>query len=266
MRSELVSIVLPTFNRGYCLGAAVDSVQAQSHSDWELIVVDDGSTDGTPDLMSRYADDHRVRYVRCANSGVAAARNTGLKLARGDFMAFLDSDDAWKAFKLRLQLDVMQALPEVGMLWTEMEAIRADGSPESPTYLTVMYDNYQRFPKAELFSSVAPLDELAPRSNAPVRGARVYSGSIFSAMLAGNLVHTSTVLLRRAVVDQVGPFNEQLRPTCEDFDFHLRTCRETQVALIDLATITYMTGRDDQLTFASLQHHMRSTICGPSNR
>lgn len=256
MRTELVSIILPTFNRGYCLQAAVDSVRAQSHSDWELIVVDDGSTDDSHDRMSRYADDKRIRYIRRPNGGVAAARNTGLTLATGDFIAFLDSDDLWKPFKLRLQLDVLRALPEVGMVWTEMEAVRADGHRQSGAYLTTMYDNYARFPKDELFSSVVALDELAPRSEAPVRGRRVLVGSIFSAMIAGNLVHTSTVMLRRDLAEQVGGFDELLRPTGEDFDYHLRTCRAARVALIDLATITYMTGRDDQLTCADLQHFM----------
>ncbi len=256
MRSQLVSIILPTFNRGYCLPAAIDSVRAQSHPNWELIVIDDGSTDDTRELMSRYAGDDRVRYVWQANGGVAAARNTGLALARGNFIAFLDSDDTWKPFKLRLQLDVMGALPDVGMVWTEMDAVRPDGCTESPAYLAEMYDNYRRFPKDKLFSSTFRLDDLVPSSASPMPEACVYSGSIFSAMVAGNLVHTSTVLLRRDVAQRVGAFNEQLRPTGEDFDFHLRTCRETRVALVDVATITYMTGRDDQLTSESHQHRM----------
>jgi len=177
-------------------------------------------------------------------------------MAAGDFIAFLDSEDLWKPFKLRLQLDVMQALPEIGMVWTEMEAVRPDGGTESNAYLAVMYDNYRRFSKDELFSSTVSLDELAPSSDLPLGGALVHMGSIFSAMIAGNLVHTSTVLLRPEVAGQAGGFDEQLRPTGEDFDFHLRTCRETPVALIDVATIRYMNGRDDQLTSESLQHHM----------
>ena len=256
MPTDLVSVILPTYNRAYCLQAAIDSVRAQSHFNWELLVVDDGSIDGTAELLGRYATDERIRYVWQANGGVAAARNTGLAEAHGDFIAFLDSDDIWKPFKLRLQLDVMRALPEIGMVWTEMEAVRPDGSMESPAYLTIMYDNYRRFPKAELFSSAVALGDLLPESNVPARGASVYSGSIFSPMLAGNLVHTSTVLLRREIARQVGEFNEKLRPVGEDLDFHLRTCRESAVALVNLATMTYMTGRTDQLTRDDLQHVM----------
>ncbi len=256
MPAELVSIIVPTYNRAYCLQAAIDSVRAQSHADWELIVVDDGSIDATPDLLERYANDERIRYMKRANGGVAAARNTGLAEARGNYIAFLDSDDTWKPFKLRLQLDVMHALPEIGMVWTEMEAVRSDGRLESPAYLAIMYHNYRRFPKTDLFSTAVPLGKLLPASNVTARGACVYSGSIFSPMLAGNLVHTSTVLLRREIADQVGGFNEHLRPTGEDFDYHLRTCRTAPVALVDVATMTYMVGRDDQLTCDNLQHGM----------
>src|SRR5438105_3695305 len=102
MSQELVSVVVPTFNRAYCLSQAVDSALSQTHRDVEVIVVDDASRDATPELMrERYGNEPRVRYYRLpSNGGVARARNTALEKATGDFIAFLDSDDVWKPWKL----------------------------------------------------------------------------------------------------------------------------------------------------------------------
>ena len=105
MLNELVSIVVPTYNRGYCIAATLDSVIAQTHKDWEALIVDDGSTDDTADIIQRrYGDDSRVRYVRQENAGVCSARNRGIATARGSFVALLDSDDLWEPWKLELQL------------------------------------------------------------------------------------------------------------------------------------------------------------------
>src|SRR5690349_14194018 len=108
--TPLVSIIVPTFNRAYCLGRTVRSALAQTHAGIEVIVVDDGSTDGTRELVRELmAADGRVRYAFQSNRGVSAARNRGLKLAAGAFVAFLDSDDVWKPWKLELQLACMRA-------------------------------------------------------------------------------------------------------------------------------------------------------------
>src|SRR5215470_10554119 len=91
---SLVSIVVPTYNRADCIGATIDSVLAQTHTYWEMIIIDDGSTDNTKDLvLSKYGHDKRIRYFRQRNTGVSGARNTGLQTTRGEFVAFLDSDD-----------------------------------------------------------------------------------------------------------------------------------------------------------------------------
>src|SRR5512139_3834983 len=100
--SPLVSVVIPTYNRAWCLRQAVDSVLAQEFGDFELIVVDDGSTDATADLLAAYAD--RIRVLRQANHGVSAARNAGIAAARGGLFAFLDSDDIWLSRKLSTQV------------------------------------------------------------------------------------------------------------------------------------------------------------------
>ncbi len=135
MRSELVSIVLPTFNRGYCLGAAIDSVRLQSHPDWELIVVDDGSTDGTADLMSRYADDHRIHYIQRSNGGVSAMvaeerTSRGRPTQYGDQLGFL------------LALDLIDAeLSNASISLIPASGVGADLSPLRSELLLAQIDD-----------------------------------------------------------------------------------------------------------------------------
>lgn len=244
---DLVSVVVPTFNRAHCLSRAVDSALDQTYPDLEVIVVDDGSTDNTPDLMGdRYGGAGPVRYVYQPNRGVAAARNTGLQASRGQFIAFLDSDDIWHPWKLELQVECMRRLPEVGMLWTDMEALAPDGSIVARRYLSTMYANYRRFPVHTLFKNRYDLPPICSWEPADPAAAQLYAGDIFSPMVAGNLVHTSTVLLRRERLDRVGKFDPAFR-VGEDYDFHLRTCREGPVGFIDLPTIGYQTGMSDQI-------------------
>src|SRR6266849_10246474 len=117
----LVSVILPTFNRAHCVGQAIDSALQQTHRDLEVIVVDDGSVDQTCQFMKRkYGEFRSIRYIYQENKGVAAARNTALRAAQGEFIAFLDSDDVWKPWKIELQLACMEKLPHIGMVWSDM--------------------------------------------------------------------------------------------------------------------------------------------------
>lgn len=248
--TALVSVVVPTFNRAYCIENTIESALAQTYDHLELIVIDDGSSDGTEELiLSRYGADPRVRYVFQPNCGVSRARNHGIRLARGEFIALLDSDDIWEPWKLELQIAVMNHLPHVGMVWTDMAAVDPSGEIRSRSYLRTMYGAYQWFPKPEdLFKHSLEIASVAPQLASRFPDHRVYHGDIFSPMLMGNLVHTSTVLLRRNRMERVGGFREDLRYAGEDYDFHLRTCREGIVAFINLSSIVYQYGRGDQLT------------------
>src|SRR5436305_1747451 len=123
MANAIVSVIVPTFNRAYCIRRTIDSVLNQTYPNWELVIVDDGSTDNTAQLIATdYAHDTRIKYFHQQNQGVTAARNKGISLAQGDYVAFLDSDDTWKPWKLQLQLACMQHCPNIGMIWTDMEA------------------------------------------------------------------------------------------------------------------------------------------------
>ncbi len=257
MSQGLVSIVIPTWNRAFCISRAIDSVTAQTYPHWEAIVVDDGSTDDTPRaLAERYGSDKRVRYVYQQNAGVSAARNRGIAMAQGDYVAFLDSDDAWEPWKLELQVCCLEHCPDVGMVWTDMAAIGPDGGVVNPRYLKTMYVAYRQFGEKDLFTRTYPLSECAPQLAERFPGHRFLVGDIFSPMITGNLVHTSTVLLTRERLKQVVGFNEELKVSGEDFDFHLRTCREGLVGFVDVASIRYQIGRSDQLTSRPYRVHM----------
>ena len=104
-----VSVIIPTYNRGWTLQAAMDSVLAQTYLDFELIVVDDGSSDDTAEILAAYGPE--VKRIRQANAGVSAARNTGIRAARGELVAFLDSDDRWLPDKLKVQVDFFAVRP-----------------------------------------------------------------------------------------------------------------------------------------------------------
>lgn len=250
--SARISIVLPTYNRAYCLRETVGSVQSQTYPDWELLVIDDGSTDATAEVVDALQkEDPRIKYHYQRNRGVSCARNAGLRIAEGDWIAFLDSDDAWMPWKLAAQVACMQQLPAVGMIWTDFDAVGKDGTIVSRKYLRKFYSAYLRMGDDRIFEHSRSFAELSPdvsRIDPALSAAMVRWGDVYSAMIVGSLVHTSTVLLKRDRARAVGLFDERLR-TGEDYDFHLRTCYEGPVALLDAPSMRYrIAGGDDQLT------------------
>lgn len=258
MAGELVSVIVPTFNRAYCLPRTLDSALRQTYANLEILVVDDGSQDETAEMIARdYGDEPRVKYLHQENGGVSSARNLGIKHARGEYVAFLDSDDIWEPWKLELQVSAMDLAPAIGMVWTDMAAVAPDGKVVSNAYLKTMYRAYRFFRQKELFPSSYPLEKVAPHLTKAVAGtASLHVGEIFSKMIMGNMVHTSTVLVRRKIIDAIKGFNEELKISGEDYDFHLRTCREGPVGFIDVSSIRYQIGLTDQLTHSSCSIHI----------
>jgi glycosyltransferase involved in cell wall biosynthesis len=244
----LVTVLIPTYNRAYCLGRAIDSALAQTYPHVEVVVVDDGSTDSTPDLVrTAYGSDPRVRYLPKKNGGVSSARNHGLRAARGDYVAFLDSDDVWKPWKLQAQVASLERLPAAGMIWSDMEAVDPEGKVQEARYLRTMYHAYRFFRYEDLYRESYLLAEVVPGLGEVGAGARLYTGTIYAQMFAGNLVHTSTAVIRRERLEKVRAFREDFA-TGEDYEFHFRTCREGPVAFIDVPTIQYQVGMADRLT------------------
>jgi glycosyltransferase involved in cell wall biosynthesis len=204
-----VSIIIPTYNRGWIVKEAIDSVMAQDYRDFELIIVDDGSTDNTPYILDSYRDD--IRVFRQQNRGVSAARNRGLAAASGRFIAFLDSDDLWLPQKLKRQVDFFNSTPDACICQTEEIWIR---------------NNMRVNPKKR---------HKKPR------------GMIFEPSLSLCLVSPSAVMIRASLFEQVGGFDETL-PACEDYDLWLRISCRYPVYLIDTPLIIKRGGHNDQLS------------------
>src|SRR5262245_11504432 len=110
-----VSIVMANYNYGRYLREAIDSVRAQTYSDWELVLVDDGSTDDSRQIIQSYLSDERIRFLPVKHLGQSAAKNVGIMLCRGEFIAFLDADDVWATTKLEKQLHLFESNPALGV-------------------------------------------------------------------------------------------------------------------------------------------------------
>src|SRR5436305_4940478 len=122
---KTVSVIIPAYNYARYIAEAIDGALAQTHAPLEVIVVDDESTDDTPRVLAGYGD--RIRTIRQPNGGAAAARNTGMAAARGEYVAFLDADDVWLPRKLELQLQRFEADPDLGLVHCAMEVIDREG-------------------------------------------------------------------------------------------------------------------------------------------
>ncbi len=206
-----VSVIIPTYNRAGHLREALDSVLAQEFRSFELIVVDDGSTDETPPLLLKYGDS--IRVLRQKNRGVSAARNAGIAAGRGALIAFLDSDDIWLPGKLSRQVEFFGQNPEVLICQTEELWVK-NGCRVNPG-----------------------------------KRHRKRGGMIFEPSLELCLVSPSAVMLRRELFDRVGVFDERL-PACEDYDLWLRVSCRFPVGLIDTPLIAKRGGHADQLSRA----------------
>lgn len=251
----LVSVVIPSYNRAYIVGHAIESVLRQTYKNVEVVVIDDGSSDDTKSVVTAF--DERVRYIYQPNAGIAVARNSGIAAARGEFVAFLDSDDVWLPWKLEAQLSVLRQRPEIGMIWTDMTAVDESGTVVEAEYLRTFYQASFRHTRIEQICEPAGMLRAffpdAPRSAA---AHPVYTGSIHSHMFMGNIVHTSTVVVRREWARRIGGFDLEMRPAGEDYDFHFRITGCGPVAFIDAPSILYRVNAEDQVTAPRVVVHI----------
>lgn len=209
MDDMLVSVILPTFNRAEFIGRTLDSLFAQTYGNWECIVIDDGSTDDTVEVLKEY-DDPRMVYFYQENQGVSGARNTGIQQARGDMIALLDSDDEWMPTKLETQLRYMH---ERGY-----EICQTD---------EIWVRNGKRV--NQKFKYAKP------------------EGWFFEASLKMCLISPSCTMFSPRAWKTLGPFDVEMA-SCEDYDMWLRACLHYPVGLVsENLTIKYG-GRPDQLS------------------
>ncbi len=252
MTLPLVSIILPTYNRAYCLAAVIDTVLGQGYPDLEVIVVDDGSTDDTEAVVrARYGQDGRIRYSRQPNAGASAARNAAMAQARGEVLVFCDSDDLWLPHRLRLTMAAFGYFPEANLLWTDLSAVDPEGRVLHERYTRVCYPAWRELPMERLFPNSGRVTSLCPGIEGVAEDARAWAGDIFITMLTGTLINMPTVAVRRALVERIGGFNVTMK-TGEDYDFNLRACNVGPVVFVDVPTVLYRIGAADQLTRPSL--------------
>ena len=184
--SGLVSVIVPTYNRASILERAIRSALSQTYENLEVVVVDDGSSDDTRAVVERMGP--RVRYVYQMNAGVAAARNTAMRHARGEFFAFLDSDDVWLGWKIEAELAGLRTNPDVGIVWTDMIAVDDHGAILHSRYLRRMYGAHNDVAIEAVMRPKGVLSDLMPHVPREVAGAAVLVGDISNEILLGNLL------------------------------------------------------------------------------
>lgn len=208
-----ISVVVPCFNAERWIGATLDSVFGQAWPNLEVLVVDDGSTDNSVELVrSRFP---MVKLLRQANSGVAAARNLGIRFATGDWIAFVDADDIWLPGKLAAQWEALQFDPEVRLAYSAWHVWHSEDPSPSQTLMAQLGaegDNLERWGGC--------------------------SGWIYPQLLLECCVWTSTVLAQRALLDEIGVFDTTLR-IGEDLDLWLRASRVTAIVRVSRPLALY---------------------------
>lgn len=216
MSGPAVSVVIPTHNRFHLLPRAIDSVVAQTVADWEIVLVDDGSTDDTPALAERYATQLRERwvYLRGPRRGSSAARNRGIDAARAEFVAFLDSDDEFAPRKLERQLTLFRLQPQLGLVYSDFSFIDLAGAVHASVF-------EEKFPIARA---------AACRSVAP--GLYVCTQPLFDTLIRGYFIATIVGMIRRTTLGSNIRFRENLS-YAEEWLFFLEAARAAAAGFVD---------------------------------
>lgn len=214
MSQRKVSVVITCYNYGRYLQLAVDSALQQTYRNLEIIVVNDGSTDDTDYVMERYASDPRVIYLRQENSGQAVAKNAGIAKAAGEFVAFLDADDAWEANKLELQMALFTSA-EIGVVYSRA---------------SYMNDLGERVPGPRMSDIAEPK-----------------AGRITQTLFVDNVVPFSSAVVRRECFDRCGAMNADYRMAI-DWDLWLRLSVVYLFAYVDAPLLKYRVGHSGQMS------------------
>jgi glycosyltransferase involved in cell wall biosynthesis len=201
--ADLVSTVITSYNKAPYLAEAIDSALAQDYPHQEILVIDDGSTDSTPNVAGAYKD--RIRYIWQKNRGPSGAKNRGVLEARGEFIAFLDGDDCWKPGKLTKQIERLHLNPGAALIYTDRLVVRS-GLIVSPSL--------------------------------HAEGKHLYRGQVLDQLLVQMIIPFSSALVRRKCLIEVGLFDER-RQVADDYDLWLRIGRLYEMDYIDEVLIEY---------------------------
>lgn len=201
----MVSVIIPTYNRARYIREAVDSVLAQTYNNTEIIVVDDGSTDNTKEILNHYGS--KIRYIYQKNSGPSASRNKGIKQSNGEVIAFLDSDDIWLPEKLELQVKLIQQSQNIGLVSGGIYMADASGKIISDPIIKRNYENRRSFIRELMVHNI------------------VTGGG-------------STALIKKKCFDELGLFNEDLW-IGEDWNMWLRIAKQYEVKFVEKPLVKY---------------------------
>ncbi len=209
-----VSTVITCYNYGRFLATAVDSVLAQTYANFDVVVVDDGSTDDTARVMATYANDCRVRYIRQENRGQASAKNLGIRSTDGELVAFLDADDIWEPRKLEKQVPLFER-PDIGLVYSGVSMIDESGA-------ALPFEGFTGY--------------LSPRS-----------GRVTEWLVFDNIVPFSSSVVRRECFNACGTFDESLQMGI-DWDLWLRASLGYEFAFVNEPLIRYRAGHAGQMS------------------
>lgn len=194
-----VSVIIHTYNNEKFIAETISTVQSQTYDDYEIIVVDDGSTDNTRTELLPYMD--KIKYHYKENGGIASAKNTGIKLSNAEFVAFLDHDDLWSPEKLELQIDYFEKNPRVGLVYSKYASFRND-----------------------------KIIRAKPKIG--------YSGWIFPNLISKSIIQTSTVMVKMECLNTIGTFDESL-VLADEYDLFLRIAKKYECGFIDIKLTKY---------------------------
>jgi glycosyltransferase involved in cell wall biosynthesis len=269
-----VSVIIPTYNRADLVSQAIDSVLQQTFTDFEVIVVDDGSTDDTARVVKAYGD--RVQYVWTTNGGTGHARNVGMLHARGMYFTFLDSDDVLYPYALDLETRLLDKYPSVSMVCAEVTGFNDRGWAER-YHMKAYHASSFRDPSVTydaIFQSSMPLLETGAipgdviHADPSVAGRRAYFGNVFESYLTGIILFQNSSMLRREVVAEIGPRNEFVY-CFEELDYLMRLSRHHDVLFADVPTykLRYHGGqlsntsqRDGKARWVRTQRHLLRVV------
>jgi len=196
MKTPKVSVIIPAFNSEQFIEETINSILKQTYKDFEIIVVDDGSKDGTPEVLEKYKDN--LVYVRKKNEGISLARNQGIKRARGEYIAFIDHDDLWLPEKLRKQVALLESDKNIGLCYSDAYVI----------------------------------DENKKRNNRLFEISPPQSGMVRERLFKENFIPILTAVVRRSVIDKTGLFDPKYK-IAEDWDFFLRVAKRYKIGFIN---------------------------------
>lgn len=205
-----ISVILPTYNGTNYIVEAVESVLAQTFNEFELIVVDDGSTHDIQQVLEKYIQENDLTYVRTENKGPGAARNLGSQMAKGEYLAFIDDDDIWQADKLQKQFDLLNQNPSAVACYTDAYTILPDG----------VYGKERR----------------------SLETGKLWEGKVLSHLIFTNFIPLSSTVVRKSVFERMGKFSEiQELFLVEDYDLWLRFAAVGDFCVVDEPLIYYRT-------------------------